>query len=303
MRSSALETTWYGNGIFCFELWINWVPCLLLMCPLLLGAQPKGVAEGRAALLPYVSMDDVDISVPIVGSKRDIFLYYRGGCASGHGGEVVGICFHSAHASYSRTLYHANPDMPPAEYLFGFSSGKLLRRHVVKDIQQIVPDKPPGPVQASCRQYWLHCCLHLSLLLLPQVFYLQCIPAAVCATNAAIIPTQVHCTAAGEHCAMPHDLQMEMLRDSLFCLVIPGDTPSSRRLAETMLAGCLPVFFGPPYHTMPLADALDYPSFSVGFGLCNHNLLLVHQTVSFSYHLVNPYCPHYYMYCGRCFSR
>ena len=43
------------------------------------------------------------------------------------------------------------------------------------------------------------------------------------------------------------DLRHNMQR-SVFCLVLQGDTASSRRLTETVLAGCIPVFLGPPTH-------------------------------------------------------
>ncbi len=40
---------------------------------------------------------------------------------------------------------------------------------------------------------------------------------------------------------------------------------TSRRLPEAVLTGCIPVFFGPPFHTVPLADQLDYRSFAIFF--------------------------------------
>ncbi|BDA47817.1 hypothetical protein COCOBI_11-0740 [Coccomyxa sp. Obi] len=54
-----------------------------------------------------------------------------------------------------------------------------------------------------------------------------------------------------------------MLRRSKFCLVIAGGTASTRRLTDVMLAGCIPVFLGPPWHSLPLAQWVDYPSFAV----------------------------------------
>ncbi len=63
---------------------------------------------------------------------------------------------------------------------------------------------------------------------------------------------------------MDHGQMMQGLQRSLFCPVIAGDTQSSRRLTEIVLAGCIPVFIGPPFHTLPLAADIDYPSFSVG---------------------------------------
>ena len=97
------------------------------------------------------------------------------------------------------------------------------------------------------------------------------------------------------------DLQRK-LRTSLFCLVPAGDTASSNRLTEVVLAGCIPgegvcvygagevierlprsaprhtdpptlsnppcgpaaaVFVGPPWHSLPLPDQVDYLSMSL----------------------------------------
>lgn len=62
---------------------------------------------------------------------------------------------------------------------------------------------------------------------------------------------------------VPHAEAWEAMRSSLFCPVIAGDTQSSMRLSEIILAGCIPVFFGPPFHTLPLADVITYSEFSV----------------------------------------
>lgn len=60
-----------------------------------------------------------------------------------------------------------------------------------------------------------------------------------------------------------HDALRGVMQRSTFCLVIPGDTASSRRLTEIILAGCIPVFVGSPWHSMPLAALLDYPKFAL----------------------------------------
>ena len=44
------------------------------------------------------------------------------------------------------------------------------------------------------------------------------------------------------------------------------DKQASRRLSEAVLAGCLPVFFGRPYNTLPLEAEVNYAAFSVGGG-------------------------------------
>ena len=46
-----------------------------------------------------------------------------------------------------------------------------------------------------------------------------------------------------------------------------GDSQTSRRISEAILTGCLPVFPGAPYHTMPFADVVDYRDFSLFFDI------------------------------------
>lgn len=51
------------------------------------------------------------------------------------------------------------------------------------------------------------------------------------------------------------------MRSAIFCPVFPGDAASTRRLSEIFLAGCIPVFLGPPYHSMPFSETVCH-SFS-----------------------------------------
>lgn len=60
------------------------------------------------------------------------------------------------------------------------------------------------------------------------------------------------------------------MQRTVFCLVLPGDAQSTRRLSEIFLAGCIPVFLGPPYNTMPFADDIDYKSVGVFFNVTNY---------------------------------
>eukprot|EP01025_Chloroclados_australasicus_P026165 TRINITY_DN2597_c0_g3_i2.p2 TRINITY_DN2597_c0_g3~~TRINITY_DN2597_c0_g3_i2.p2 ORF type:complete len:372 (+),score=14.11 TRINITY_DN2597_c0_g3_i2:91-1206(+) len=53
------------------------------------------------------------------------------------------------------------------------------------------------------------------------------------------------------------------LQRSIFCLILAGDSFSSRRLSDAVMAGCLPVFIGPPFHTFPFRNYVNYASFSV----------------------------------------
>ena len=47
---------------------------------------------------------------------------------------------------------------------------------------------------------------------------------------------------------------LDKMRSTKFCPAFSGDAQSSRRLSEIFLTGCIPVFLGPPYHTMPSPD-------------------------------------------------
>ena len=60
---------------------------------------------------------------------------------------------------------------------------------------------------------------------------------------------------------------MDRMRNATFCLSMPGDSASTRRLSETIMAGCIPVFLGPPYASMPLANDVRYREFSVFFNI------------------------------------
>jgi hypothetical protein len=88
---------------------------------------------------------------------------------------------------------------------------------------------------------------------------------------------------------------MERMRDATFCLSMPGDSASTRRLSETIMAGCIPVFLGPPYASMPLADDVKYREFGVFFNITDYSGWLadrmeweVHPSVR-PYHVLNPW--------------
>lgn len=61
----------------------------------------------------------------------------------------------------------------------------------------------------------------------------------------------------------------EMMR-STFCLVVQGDTASTRRLFDAMIAGCIPVFVGPELYDRPFEDMIPYDSFSLRFDEFNY---------------------------------
>jgi hypothetical protein len=62
-----------------------------------------------------------------------------------------------------------------------------------------------------------------------------------------------------------HHHVVQDMQHSQYCLVMPGDTQASRRLTEAVLAGCIPVFIGPPFHAFPMAHVVPYTAFAFFF--------------------------------------
>ena len=60
------------------------------------------------------------------------------------------------------------------------------------------------------------------------------------------------------------------MRESKFCLMLPGDGASSRRTSEIIMTGCVPVWLGPSYATMPFADVVDYKKSALFFNVSQH---------------------------------
>ena len=70
---------------------------------------------------------------------------------------------------------------------------------------------------------------------------------------------------------------MDRMKSTLFCLVLPGDSASARRTSEIFMAGCIPVFLGPPYGSMPLAEegGIDYKASSLFFNVTEYRCALL----------------------------
>ena len=75
---------------------------------------------------------------------------------------------------------------------------------------------------------------------------------------------QVACTDAefplNELKVQPHQGMLESMAGSVFCLIMPGNSQSNQRLTEAFIAGCIPVFLGPPWHTLPFATEVGHAS-------------------------------------------
>eukprot|EP00884_Botryococcus_braunii_P002210 jgi/Botrbrau1/11990/Bobra.0115s0026.1 len=66
-----------------------------------------------------------------------------------------------------------------------------------------------------------------------------------------------------------HGELMKSLFHSTFCPVIPGDSQTSQHLTERYIAGCIPVFVGPPFHTMPFEKEVDYAHSAIFLNVTN----------------------------------
>jgi hypothetical protein len=48
-----------------------------------------------------------------------------------------------------------------------------------------------------------------------------------------------------------HSSFMKLLFRTRYCPVIAGDEQNSQHVVERYIAGCIPIFVGPPYHALP----------------------------------------------------
>ena len=81
----------------------------------------------------------------------------------------------------------------------------------------------------------------------------------------------VSCTDRATFSHDSFDLVTKGMQRSKFCLILPGDAQSSRRLSESIRAGCIPVFIGPPYHSTPIAYDVDWPAMSIFFNISHYH--------------------------------
>ncbi|CAL8469510.1 g9051 [Coccomyxa elongata] len=117
--------------------------------------------------------------------------------------------------------------------------GKLMRSHVVRHLREgIAAGQPPQGQRAA-----------------PEI--------NVCCHGQAA-GDEVRCTERefeqNVFVTQRHKLVLEQMANSAFCLILPGNSQSSQRLTEAFLAGCIPVFIGPPWHSLPFTQKVDYAS-------------------------------------------
>ena len=85
--------------------------------------------------------------------------------------------------------------------------------------------------------------------------------------QASDIDIKCSCDICDNH--TPHAQVMEGYRRSRFCPILASNVQSSRRLSEAVLSGCIPVFIGPPFHSLPLHLDVDYSSMSIFMNVTN----------------------------------
>lgn len=77
-----------------------------------------------------------------------------------------------------------------------------------------------------------------------------------------ILGVQVRCTDVefeqNLFATQQHKSVLQQMAASAFCLIMPGNSQSSQRLTEAFLAGCIPVFIGPPWHSLPLTQRVRH---------------------------------------------
>jgi len=62
------------------------------------------------------------------------------------------------------------------------------------------------------------------------------------------------------------DDYVKYMTNSQYCLVLAGDSPSSRRLFDAIISGCIPILIGPEY-TMPFEKLIPYEKISIRINL------------------------------------
>jgi hypothetical protein len=90
---------------------------------------------------------------------------------------------------------------------------------------------------------------------------------AVTAAGEADMQATCSCDICDNH--MPHQDLQASYRRSRFCPVLASNVQSSRRLSEVIMAGCIPVFIGPPFHALPLVGDVDYASMGIFINVTN----------------------------------
>lgn len=64
---------------------------------------------------------------------------------------------------------------------------------------------------------------------------------------------------------------IRLMRSSRYCGILPAsDRQSTIELPLAIQSGCIPVFLGPPFHSMPMVSDLDYSKLAVFVNLVDH---------------------------------
>ncbi|CAL5229778.1 g13167 [Coccomyxa viridis] len=127
--------------------------------------------------------------------------------------------------------------------------GKLMRSVVVRNLREALPRGDQGPAEKAAPE--INVCCH--------------------GQDAG---DEVRCTdrefEQNRFATQQHRSLMQQMANSAFCLIMPGNSQSSQRLTEAFLTGCIPVFIGPPWHSLPLTQKVDYASAALFLNISMH---------------------------------
>ncbi len=84
----------------------------------------------------------------------------------------------------------------------------------------------------------------------------------------------------------PHDQLMSTLFRSIFCPVVSGDSQTSQHLTERYIAGCIPVFVGPPYHTMAFEKEVNYASSAIFLNVTESRAWLKEEMMEWEFPMI-----------------
>jgi len=143
--------------------------------------------------------------------------------------------------------------VPPSERALGAA------RYVVAPyvIHEVVPAPPPPlPPAARARLLFLHASCADADSSSPGMRFRSALIRALVALSDA--RADARCLFWGDSTISEEDYRARM-RDATFCPLLPGDLPSTSRVAEVIANACVPVFVGPPWTLLPLLETAQLP--------------------------------------------
>jgi len=188
---------------------------------------PDAALQGKAMVMPYLAVTDLP---PPTGSNNE-------------GGDDAWDAL-TAERERFITFQGGCGTRDPA-YRDMFYAGKMMRLSVVEELHKMQQEDERREKEQQQEK--------------------EASSSSSSSSSSTNNGSQIHAECACDICdgAVPHAQLMELYRHTTFCPIIPSNVQSSRRLTEVILSGCIPVFMGPPFHTLPLGDDVDWEAAAV----------------------------------------